>query len=84
MSGSRSSSCRRTPPARSRSVTRNAAIGDAIARLLAFAGHDVEREYYFNDAGGQMDRFGSSVEARYLQLVGREAEVPEDGSTART
>jgi arginyl-tRNA synthetase len=58
---------------------RNAAIGDAIARLLAFAGHDVEREYYFNDAGGQMDRFGSSVEARYLQLVGRAAEVPEDG-----
>jgi len=58
---------------------RNAAIGDAIARLLAFAGHDVEREYYFNDAGGQMDRFGSSVEARYLQLLGREAEVPEDG-----
>ena len=58
---------------------RNAAIGDAIARLLAFAGHDVEREYYFNDAGGQMDRFGASVEARYLQLVGRAAEVPEDG-----
>ncbi|HYG71454.1 MAG TPA: arginine--tRNA ligase [Actinomycetota bacterium] len=58
---------------------RNAAIGDALARLLAFAGWDVEREYYFNDAGGQMDRFGRSVEARYLQLVGRPAEVPEDG-----
>jgi arginyl-tRNA synthetase len=58
---------------------RNAAIGDAIARLLVFAGHDVEREYYFNDAGGQMDRFGASVEARYLQLVGRDGEVPEDG-----
>jgi arginyl-tRNA synthetase len=58
---------------------RNAAIGDALARLLAFAGHEVEREYYFNDAGGQMDRFGASLEARYLQLVGREAEVPEDG-----
>jgi arginyl-tRNA synthetase len=58
---------------------RNAAIGDAVARLLAFAGHDVEREYYFNDAGGQMDRFGASVEARYLQLLGRGAEVPEDG-----
>jgi arginyl-tRNA synthetase len=39
----------------------------------------VEREYYFNDTGGQMDRFGTSVEARYLQLVGRDAEVPEDG-----
>ena len=58
---------------------RNAAIGDALARLLSFAGHEVEREYYFNDAGGQMDRFGASVEARYLELVGREAEVPEDG-----
>jgi arginyl-tRNA synthetase len=58
---------------------RNAAIGDALARLLTFAGHDVEREYYFNDAGGQMDRFGASVEARYLQALSREAEVPEDG-----
>ncbi len=58
---------------------RNAAIGDALARLLAFAGHEVEREYYFNDAGGQMDRFGASVEARYLQLLGRDGEMPEDG-----
>jgi arginyl-tRNA synthetase len=58
---------------------RNAAIGDALARLFAFAGWHVEREYYFNDAGGQMDRFGASVEARYLSLVGRDAEVPEDG-----
>jgi arginyl-tRNA synthetase len=58
---------------------RNAVLGDAIARLLDVAGHTVEREYYFNDAGGQMDRFGASVEARYLQLLGRTAEVPEDG-----
>ena len=58
---------------------RNAAIGDALARILSFTGWDVEREYYFNDAGGQMDRFGASVEARYLQAIGREAEVPEDG-----
>jgi arginyl-tRNA synthetase len=58
---------------------RNAVIGDALARLFSFAGWTVEREYYFNDAGGQMDRFGASVEARYLQAVGREAEVPEDG-----
>ncbi|MBI3648134.1 MAG: arginine--tRNA ligase [Actinobacteria bacterium] len=58
---------------------RNAALGDALARLFAFTGWEVEREYYFNDAGGQMDRFGASVEARYLQLLGREAEVPEDG-----
>jgi arginyl-tRNA synthetase len=58
---------------------RNAAIGDALARLLECAGWAVEREYYFNDAGGQMDRFGASVEARYLQVAGLEAQVPEDG-----
>src|SRR5436190_2170677 len=58
---------------------RNAAIGDTLARMLEATGWSVEREYYFNDSGGQMDRFGSSVEARYLQLLGREAEVPEDG-----
>jgi arginyl-tRNA synthetase len=58
---------------------RNAAIGDALARLFEATGWSVEREYYFNDAGGQMDRFGASVEARFLQLAGRHAEVPEDG-----
>ncbi|MEX2406711.1 MAG: arginine--tRNA ligase, partial [Actinomycetota bacterium] len=58
---------------------RNAALGDALARLLEFAGWDVEREFYFNDAGGQMDRFGASVEARYLSLLGLPAPVPEDG-----
>jgi arginyl-tRNA synthetase len=58
---------------------RNAVLGDAVARLLDAAGLTVEREYYFNDAGGQMDRFGASVEARYLQALGRDAEVPEDG-----
>jgi arginyl-tRNA synthetase len=58
---------------------RNAVIGDVLARLLESTGWSVEREYYFNDAGGQMDRFGASVEALYLQLLGREAEVPEDG-----
>ena len=58
---------------------RNAALGYALARLLEAAGWRVEREYYFNDTGGQMDRFGASVDARYLQLLGREAEVPGDG-----
>ena len=58
---------------------RNAALGDALARLFEAAGWSVEREYYFNDTGGQMDRFGASVEARYLQLLGRDAEVPGDG-----
>jgi arginyl-tRNA synthetase len=58
---------------------RNAALGDALARLMEASGWTVEREYYFNDAGGQMDRFGASLEARYLQLLGRDAAVPDDG-----
>ena len=53
---------------------RNGAYGDSVARLLAFAGHDVSREYYYNDAGRQMDLFRASVEAVRL---GREP--PEDG-----
>ena len=53
---------------------RNAAYGDSVARLLAFAGHDVEREYYYNDGGKQMERFYASVEA-----VRRGEEPPEDG-----
>ena len=53
---------------------RNGAYGDSLARLLAFAGHEVEREYYYNDAGAQMDRFRASVEARR-----RGEEPPEDG-----
>jgi arginyl-tRNA synthetase len=53
---------------------RNGAYGDAVARLLAFAGHDVEREYYYNDAGSQMDRFRASVEA-----VRRGDQPPDDG-----
>jgi arginyl-tRNA synthetase len=55
-------------------AARNGALGDSIARLLEFAGHDVEREYYYNDAGAQMDRFRASVEA-----VRRGEEPPEDG-----
>ena len=55
-------------------AARNGAYGDAVARLLAFAGHDVEREYYYNDAGAQMEKFRASVEARR-----RGEEPPEDG-----
>ncbi len=58
---------------------RNAVIGDAIASVMDAAGWDVQREYYFNDAGRQMDLFGASVEARYLQRFGRDAEVPDEG-----
>jgi len=53
---------------------RNGAYGDSVARLLGFAGHDVEREYYYNDAGTQMERFHASVEA-----VRRGEDPPEDG-----
>jgi len=58
---------------------RNAVLGDTIARLLDAAGWIVEREYYYNDAGGQMDRFGASVDASYLTHLGRPTEIPEDG-----
>ncbi len=53
---------------------RNGAYGDSVARLLAFAGHQVEREYYWNDAGNQIDRFRASVDA-----ARRGEEPPEDG-----
>ena len=53
---------------------RHGAYGDALARLLTFFGHTVGREYYFNDAGAQIQRLGESIQAR-----AREEEVPEDG-----
>jgi arginyl-tRNA synthetase len=56
------------------SAARNGAYGDAVARLLAAVGDEVEREYYYNDAGAQMDKFRASVEA-----VRRGEEPPEDG-----
>ena len=46
------------------SAGRNAAYGDSLARLFAFAGHEVTREYYFNDSGAQIERFGLSLRAR--------------------
>jgi arginyl-tRNA synthetase len=58
---------------------RLAPTGDALANLLTATGHKVEREYYINDAGGQYDRLGASVEAAYLGLLGRPAEPPADG-----
>lgn len=58
---------------------RNAVLGDTMARLLEWTGADVEREYYFNNAGRQMRKLGLSVKARYLQELGHGAELPEDG-----
>src|SRR3989442_516126 len=60
-------------------TARNAAIGDSLANVLAAAGHEVEREYYWNDTGTQMDLFTASVEARYLNRFGIQAEIPEGG-----
>jgi arginyl-tRNA synthetase len=52
---------------------RNGAYGDSVARILAYAGHELEREYYFNDSGKQIDLFRESVEAR------RRGENPPEG-----
>jgi arginyl-tRNA synthetase len=58
---------------------RGASVGDSLSNVLDFAGYDVEREYYINDAGSQIDNLALSVEARYFQALGEERELPEDG-----
>lgn len=60
---------------------RGGAIGDGLAEVLDWCGCDVTREFYVNDAGNQIEKFGKSLEARYLQLyLGEDAvEFPEDG-----
>lgn len=58
---------------------RGAALGSTIANLLVAAGFDVQKEFYINDAGNQMDNLAASVEARYLELMGQTVEFPEDG-----
>jgi len=58
---------------------RGAALGDTIANLLAATGFEVTREFYINDAGNQIENFALSLEARYLQALGIEAQVPEEG-----
>ena len=58
---------------------RGAAVGSALANLLKAAGYDVEQEYYINDAGNQMNNLARSVNARYLELLGKPCEFPEDG-----
>jgi len=61
---------------------RGAATGDAIARVLEAAGYKVYREYYINDAGGQIETLGVSVLARYLVLCGVDEPFPENGYPA--
>ncbi|HDR7666853.1 arginine--tRNA ligase [Bacillus wiedmannii] len=58
---------------------RGAAVGDTLCNVLAKAGYDVSREYYINDAGNQIHNLALSVEARYMQALGLEKEMPEDG-----
>jgi len=56
-----------------------AAVGDTLANILGFAGYEVTREFYINDAGNQIDNLGKSVYARYLEALGLPAEMPEGG-----
>ncbi|GAF64356.1 arginyl-tRNA synthetase [Bacillus sp. TS-2] len=58
---------------------RGAAVGDSLCNILDKAGYKVEREYYINDAGNQINNLALSLEARYYQALGMERNVPEDG-----
>lgn len=58
---------------------RGAAFGDALCNVLEMAGYNVSREYYINDAGNQIANLARSLEARYFQALGMDAEMPEDG-----
>ena len=58
---------------------RGAAFGSALANLMSAAGYDIQKEFYINDAGNQIDNLAASVEARYLELLGQTVEFPEDG-----
>lgn len=58
---------------------RNTVIGDGLANVLEAAGHQVQREYYVNDAGTQMRLFAETLYARYAQALGRDEPIPENG-----
>ncbi|MFK3939426.1 arginine--tRNA ligase [Alkalihalobacillus sp. NPDC078783] len=58
---------------------RGAAVGDAMCKIMEKAGYKMGREYYINDAGNQINNLAYSVEARYKQALGMDAEMPEDG-----
>ncbi|MCQ2793894.1 MAG: arginine--tRNA ligase [Bacilli bacterium] len=58
---------------------RCAAYGDALARIMSFAGYNVTREYYVNDAGNQIKNLGESIYQRYIELFGQKAVIPQDG-----
>ncbi|MCY4526774.1 MAG: arginine--tRNA ligase, partial [Anaerolineaceae bacterium] len=58
--------------------SRGAIVGDTLARLLQANGYEVEREYYFNNAGRQMQMLGESLRIRYLQALGRQVDLPDE------
>jgi arginyl-tRNA synthetase len=58
---------------------RNAVLGDTLANLMEWTGHQVTREYYFNNAGRQMRILAQSVRARLAEILGRSVDFPEDG-----
>ncbi|MFO7711688.1 MAG: arginine--tRNA ligase [Dehalococcoidia bacterium] len=58
---------------------RGAVLGSTLANVLAASGFSVEREYYVNDTGSQIENFGRTLYVRYLQCLGKEAALPEDG-----
>ncbi len=62
---------------------RIAAVGDSICRILDFAGYDVTREYYLNDAGNQIHTLGLSLNVRYHQLHGENVDLPSDSYHAQ-
>lgn len=58
---------------------RGGAIGDILASIVEWTGYEVTREFYINDAGNQIVKFGDSLDARYRQLLGEDVQFPEDG-----
>jgi len=58
---------------------RAAAVGDTLANLLRAAGYKPHKEFYVNDIGNQIDLFAKSLQTRYLQALGKEAAIPEEG-----
>ncbi len=58
---------------------RGAVVGDSVARILEFTGWNVEREYYVNDHGLQIENLGKSAQARYFELAGKKIDFPENG-----
>lgn len=58
---------------------RGGAYGDSLARILTFSGYDVTKEYYLNDSGNQIDNLGLSILARYQEICGLPANMPENG-----